>query len=72
MYSMRYSATTDLSEWVQNRPMAARHPTGQASQRQAGERRRAFEPQLASPPVAMRNGLARLLLGCATLTHEFC
>jgi hypothetical protein len=37
------------------------------SQEQAGDRRRrAFEPQLASPPVAC------LLLGCAIVTHRFC
>ena len=32
----------------------------------------AFEPQLASPPVATRNGLACLLLESAILTHKFC
>ena len=46
---------------------------GQASQQQAGEqRRRASSLQLASPPVATRNGLARLLLESAILTHRFC
>ena len=46
---------------------------GQAFQQQAGERRgRAFEPQLAAPPVATRNGLACLLLESAILTHKFC
>ena len=46
---------------------------GQTPQQQAGERRRRpFEPQLVSPPVATRNGLARLLLGSAILAHIFC
>ena len=41
--------------------------------KQAGERpRRAFEPQFVSPPVAARNGLARLLQECTFLTHKFC
>jgi hypothetical protein len=42
-------------------------------QGQAGERRqRASSLQLALPPVATRNGLACLPLGCAILTHKFC
>ena len=46
---------------------------GQAFQQQAGERRRrASSLQLASPPVATRNGLDRLLLGSAILTRKFC
>src|SRR5208337_2417086 len=46
---------------------------GQAFRQQAGERRRrASSLQLASPPVATRNGLACLLAECAILTHKFC
>ncbi len=46
---------------------------GPAFQQQAGERRRrASSLQLASPPVATRNGLACLLLKCAILPHKFC
>ena len=46
---------------------------GQAFRQQAGERRRgASSLQLASPPVATRNGLACLLPECAILTHKFC
>src|ERR1017187_7193111 len=46
---------------------------GQAFQQRAGERRRrASSLQLASPPVATRNGLACLLLESAILTHRLC
>ena len=46
---------------------------GKAFWQQAGERRRrASGLQLASPPVAMRNGLACLLPEGAVLTHRFC
>jgi len=46
---------------------------GQAFQQQAGERRRrASSLQLASPPVATRNGLASLLLESAIMTRKFC
>ena len=46
---------------------------GQAFRQQAGERRRrASSLQLASPPVATRNGLASLLLECAILAHKLC
>ena len=43
---------------------------GQAFRQQAGERRRASSLQLASPPVATRNGLASLLLECAIVAHK--
>ena len=46
---------------------------GQAFLQQAGERRRrGSSHQLASPPVATRNGLASLLLECAILAYELC
>jgi len=55
-----------------NRPPVAAGG-GQAFQQQAGERRRrASSLQLASPPVATRNGLACRLLEYPILTHRFC
>jgi len=46
---------------------------GETFRQQAGERRRPLSRlQLASPPVATRNGIAGLLSECAILTHKFC